>query len=248
MPTPDSIDRPKPTPPAPVRQPGATPWETIFGMGSAPVTIYMNPSTRQVVRVTSPAQVPALIAQGYTPAQVDQSQWSQFVAALGPNFKVLGPQDNPAETPPFQPVQPLSPQELAQVQTATDYANAQSGANQQNLTTGYNISQAGRDRAARVTKENYGATEQSTLTAAALSGAGYDQALGDLFMGRVNRDRSLAGLADEQTSAQFQFDLARQQEEANRRAAVQQIANQALQNNQNRNNSRLDSIFSWILG
>lgn len=246
MPTPDSIDRPQPkAPPAP-RRPGATPWETLFGAGDGPITVYINPVTRQAVRVMAPSQVPALVAQGYLPATVAPENWATFVQGLGSNFRVLGPQEDPAVVAPTTQ-QPLSPAEQAALAANQGYIDAQAGAGQSNLTSGYNISQAGRDRAAVITKENYKATEQPTLASAAFSGAGYHQGLGDLLKGRVQRDRALAGLADEQTSAQFQYDLASQQLEQQRRQATQQLYQDMVQRSQSAYNSGIDSILGWVL-
>lgn len=244
MASPDAIDRPKPAAPPPT---ATSSWETLFGAPTGPITVYINPVTRQAVQVTSTAQGAELIAQGYIKSSVARENWASFVAGLGSNFKVLDPSSSVADIP-LSAAQPLSPEEMAAVQTQQGYVDAQTAANQKNLQTAYGISQAGRDRAALTTKENYKTTEQPTLTSAAAAGAGYHQALGDLFMGRVERDRSLAGLADEQTSAQFQFDLTRQQAEAQRQQQIQQIYNDAFSREQQRRNSGVDSIFKWIAG
>lgn len=248
MPTPDSIDRPKggtTTAPPNSTIPGATPWEILFGQTDGPIEVYVNPVTRQVVRPTSPTQIPDLVGSGYVKATVDQSKWGDFVRGLGPNFKLLAPGETSKDIiPPTQA--PLSPEDLAQLQASAGYTNDQAGAGQHNLRASYDISQAGRDRAAVTTKENYKATEQPTLASAAFSGAGYHQALGDLLMGRVNRDRTLAGLADEQTAAQFQFSLASQQLEQQRVAQLQQLYSSALGRSQSAYDQGIDSIFSWV--
>lgn len=250
MPTPDSIDRPAPgststAPPAvPRTTPGLTEWEKLFGVPET-VTVYVNPTTRMVKRVTDPAMIPQLVANGYVAATIPSIQLGSFVSQLGPNFELVQGGATPTFDVPSG-YSALNPTEMATANAQVTDINNSAAANQANLNTAFGISQAGRDRAAVTTKENYKATEQPTLRAAAVSGAGYHQANGQLLQGRVNRDRTLAGIADENTSAQFQFDLSRQQTEAQRQQAVLDAWTRAQQDVQNRTNNALKSVFGWL--
>jgi hypothetical protein len=241
MPTPDSIDRAKPQ--APKATP-TTPWETLFGVPST-ITVYVNPITQQVKRVDDPAQVPALIAHGFMPATIPGAQMADFITKLGPNFEhVQGNAIPNFEIPSGYSA--MTPADIAAANAEVGDINNAASAAQGNLKTAFDMSQVGRDRAVAITKENYKATEQPTLRAAAVSGAGYHQANGELFMGRVQRDRSLAEAADQNASAQFQFDLSRQQAEAQRQQQILAAWERAQQAVQGRTDSAYKSIFGWL--
>lgn len=251
MPTPDSIDRPK-AQPAPAGQsriplpgmPGLTPWETLFGAPKT-VTVYVNPATRMVKRVIDPTLIPGLIANGYVAATLPTAQLGTFVSQLGPNFELVQGAAQPNFDVPTG-YSTLTPEELAAANAQVSDINNAASAAQGNLKTAFAISQAGRDRNVAITKENYKATEQPTLRAAAVSGAGYHQANGQLFMGRVNRDRQLASLADENASAQFQFDLSRQQTEAQRQQQILDAWQRAQQAVQSRTDNAYKTLFEWL--
>jgi hypothetical protein len=124
--------------------------------------------------------------------------------------------------------------------------NAESGAAVENLQKAYDLAQPGRDRAALQTKENYAATVNPTQLAAAFSGAGFAQANEDLRKGAIDRDRTLAGLADSQTSAIFQLSQAQAGVEAQRKAALEQAYNAAIGASQGRYNKGVDVALQWL--
>ena len=244
MPTPDSIDRAKPKAAQTPTATPTTPWETLFGVPDT-ITVYVNPITKQVKRVDDPTLVPTLISQGFMPATIKGSQMADFITQLGPNFEhVQG-----SATPNFEipsGYSAMTPAEISAANAQVGDINNAAGAAQGNLQTAFNMSQTGRDRGVAITKENYKATEQPTLRAAAVTGAGYHQAGGELLMGRVNRDRALADAADQNTSAQFQFDLSRQQTEAQRQQQILDAWQRAQAAVQDRTNNAYKSIFGWL--
>lgn len=244
MPTPDSIDRPAPTSPAPTYQPGLSPWETIFGPPTEPQTVYINPLTRQAVRTTNPQQIALLLTSGFERHIVAPENWASFRQMFGPNLTEMNPTD--PVTVPIPGQHPLSAEEQAVLQAGISDTNAQAAAKQENLSKAFGIGQAGRDRAAKQAKEDYGAKVQPTLTAGAFSGAGYHQPLHDLFMGRLSRDRTLAGIADETTAGQFQLSMSQQQTEQERLAALEQAYTNAIASNQNQFNNGIDQFLAWL--
>jgi len=125
--------------------------------------------------------------------------------------------------------------------------NAAAAAGQENLVKAEGLLQPGRDRAALQTKENYGAKIQPTLTAAALSGAGYNQALGDIFMNSVERDRTLAGLNDQGKIDKFQLLTSQQNLEAQREQQAQAAYNEMLNKLQENWDSRVKTTLDWVV-
>lgn len=244
MPTPDSIDRPAPTSPTPAPQAGLSPWETLFGAPTTPQTVYINPLTRQAVRTTNPQQVALLLTSGFERHVVPPENWGAFRQAFGSNLTDMAPTDPVIVPIPGQ--HPLSAEEQAALQAGITDTNAAASAKQENLNKAFGIGQAARDRAAVQAKEDYGAKVQPTLLAGAFAGAGYHQPLHDLYMGRRGRDRTLAGIADETTSGQFQLDMSRQQTEQERIAQLEQAYTRAIAGNQTQFNNGIDQFLAWL--
>lgn len=233
MATPDAIDRGQGKP----------------SSAAPPIIVYyfVDPVTgaRRGVQTADPIQQAILIGQGYKPIAIPSANWGQFVRDMGPGLTGAGQtQPDLGGVPPLG-TSGLTPAEQAALDAATGQTNADAAAAQQNLDRAFGISQAGRDRAALQAKENYGAAVQPTLTAGAFSGAGYHQALGDLFMKAIERDRTLAGLADDQTSAQFQLDVSRQNTERQRQNQLQTLFNSASTAVQNRYGRSVEDLLAW---
>lgn len=238
MPTPDSIDR---------GAPGTSATDSFFAnLGvRGDQTVFINPLTRQAVQADDPVQVAQLLSKGFERHIVPQADWGAFRTALGPNLTRLSA-DGSVEAIPVTPQAPLSAGEQAQLDAGFSNTNASAGAAAQNLDAAFAISQPGRDRAALTTKQDYGASVIPTQAAAAFNGAGYAQANHELYRGRLQRDRTLAGLADQNTSAQFQLDVGRQSIEQQRQEALRKIYADALANSQTRFNSGVDQTLAWI--
>lgn len=235
MPTPDSIDRP---------QPSATPW---WADGKAPVVpdqiVFIDPITRKAIQTTDPTQIAALVSGGYQRIVVPGSNWAQFQQLAGPNLTIV-PADGSAPVTPG--ITPLTPQEQAAIDATQGNINSQATASQENLNKAFQISQTGRDRAALTTKENYGASVIPTQAAGAFAGAGYHQPNHELYTRRLDRDRTLAGLADQNTSEQFQLQVGQQNVEQQRVAAIMNAYNQTLAGAQKRYDDNVDAALSWL--
>ena len=235
MPTPDSIDR------APSPSSSGVP----LGPPRPDMVVFINPTTRQVVTVqgNSPSQIAMLLAQGYERHVVPGASWGDFSKAVGTNLTTIAADGSVVPTAPFSG---LTPEQQAQIDATYQGINDQANSAQDNLVKAYQIAQPARDRAALVAKENYGASVIPTQAAAAFSGAGYAQANHQLYQGRLERDRTLAGLADQQTADQFQFQVSQQQTERQRQQALQQAYTDALGRVQSMFNNGVDSALSWL--
>lgn len=237
--------------PAPQAAPAGS-WYNPFGGGSAstwadvvnsaPVnrTVYIDPATGYVYVTTDPRKQVEYAVAGYERRQVTAADWPAFYEAFGPSIvnDDMGQTAMPSTIP-------------APTQRQQDYTegygniNAAAGATQENLSKAFDIAQPGRDRAALQTKENYGSVILPTLTSAAFSGAGYHQALNDIFGKAVDRDRTLAGLADAQTSAGFQLGLQQQSAEEQRRAQLAELYSSYLGQNQQRYDNSAETFTQW---
>ncbi len=228
--------------PAPKQKQNPVPTSTVQG----PQTVFINRSTGVAVQTTDPTEIASLISAGFTVGTVPAGQWDAFVASMGPNLTT----QTPGTQLPGIPVAAATPMSQADIDAMNAYYaqnDAAATAGQENLVKAFQISQPGRDRAALQTKENYGAKIQPTLTAAALSGAGYNQALGDIFTNSVERDRTLAGLADQNTAEQFQLQTSQQNIEAQRQQQAQAAYNEMLNQLQQRWDSRVKTTLDWVV-
>jgi len=226
MPTPDSLDR------------GASP--------AVDQIVFIDPTTKQAVQTTNPATIAQLISQGYERHVVAASDWNTFRTGMGSNFRNLGNEATSIPPIPVGTQRPLSQQELDALNAGVSNTNSSAGAAAENLDKAFGIAQPGRDRAALQTKENYGAAVIPTQAAAAFSGAGYHQANQDLFQKALDRDRTLAGLADQNTSALFQLDVGRQNLEAQRQDQLRQLYADALARSQQQYDQGVNQTLAWI--
>ena len=221
----------------------ATPDAIERGGGNpADQVVWYNPKTRTAFITTNPLQQVDLMTQGYSQVVVPGANWANWSSMV--QVRVLRPSDSAIEATTTQ--RPISQAELDALSGSVSDINAQTDATQANLLKAFEISQPARDRAALTAKENYLATEQPTLSSAAFAGQGYHQALGDLFEGRVNRDRTLAGLADQNTAEMFQLQMSQADAERQRRNAIQQAYAAASAANQQRYSGGVSDILRWL--
>ncbi len=207
-------------------------------------TVYINPVTGEIAQTTSPLQEAELEIAGFQRGVIPGTKWADFQKKFGSQIKVWS--DQPATVPTFNVGSGLTQAEIDALQTRLRNQNSRTDTDLANLEEAFRISQPGRDRAALAAKQDYEAQVLPTMTSAAFAGAGYHQPARDLFLKARDRDRTLAGVADQNTSELFQAMVQANQYQRQREDNVTSLYDQASQLATSRAAKNISNIIEWF--